>query len=102
MVKSFIILAHGVKLNAAVFFHGIFTLGNVGTVVNYHSILITLAPDANFIKPFTSVIYCHSKKIPPFCSIKLYYLSNYHGMAVNNQGISFITLASEEQYPILR
>ncbi len=44
-------------------------------------------PGANVIKLFTPVIYCHSMVIPSFCVIKLYYLGNYHGMAVNYQGI---------------
>ncbi len=42
---------------------------------------------ANVIKLFTTVIYCHSMVIPSFCVIRLYYLGNYHGMAVNYQGI---------------
>jgi hypothetical protein len=44
-------------------------------------------PGANVIKIFTAVIYCHSMVIPSFCVIKLYYLGNYHGMAVNYHGI---------------
>jgi hypothetical protein len=44
-------------------------------------------PGANVIKLFTMVIYCHSMAIPSFCAIKLYYLGNYHGMAVNYHGI---------------
>jgi hypothetical protein len=44
---------------------------------------ITLSPGAYVIKLFTAVIYCHSMLIPSFCVIKLYYLGNYHGMAVN-------------------
>jgi hypothetical protein len=48
---------------------------------------ITLTPGANVIKLFTAVIYCHSMVIPSFCVIKPYYLGNYHGMAVNYQGI---------------
>jgi hypothetical protein len=39
------------------------------------------------IKLFTVIIYCHSMVKPSFCVIKLYYLSNYHGLAVNNLGI---------------
>jgi len=39
------------------------------------------------IKLFTPVIYCHSMAIPSFCVIKLYYLGNYHGMAVIYCGI---------------
>jgi hypothetical protein len=38
---------------------------------------------ANVIKNLTVVIYHHSMVIPPFCAIKLYYLGNYHGIAVN-------------------
>ncbi len=38
-------------------------------------------------KLFTAVIYCHSMVTPSFCVIKLYYLGNYHGMAVNYHGI---------------
>jgi hypothetical protein len=48
---------------------------------------ITLAPGANVIKLFTAVIYCHSMVISSFCVIKVYYLGNYHGMAVNYHGI---------------
>jgi hypothetical protein len=48
---------------------------------------IKLPPGANVIKLFTMAIYCHSMVIPPFCVIKLYYLGNYHGMAVNYHGI---------------
>jgi hypothetical protein len=43
-------------------------------------------PWANVIKLFTAVIYHHSMVIPSFCVIKLYYLGNYHGMAVNYHG----------------
>ncbi len=46
-----------------------------------------LKPGANVIKLFTAVIYCHSMVISSFCVIKLYYLGNYHGMAVNYDGI---------------
>ncbi len=42
---------------------------------------------ANVIKLFTVVIYYHSMVIPSFCVIKLYYLGNYLGMAVNYHGI---------------
>ncbi len=48
---------------------------------------ITLAPGANVIKLFTAVSYCHSMVISSFCVIKLHYLGNYHGMAVNYHGI---------------
>ncbi len=56
-------------------------------MVNYRGIFITFAPGANVIKLFTVVIYCHSMVIPSFSVIKLYYLGNYHGMAVNYHGI---------------
>jgi hypothetical protein len=46
-----------------------------------------LAPGANVTKLFTTVIYHHSMFIPSFCVIKLYYLGNYSGMALNYQGI---------------
>jgi hypothetical protein len=42
---------------------------------------------ANVIKHFTMVIYCHSAVILSFSVIKLYYLGNYVGMAVNYRGI---------------
>ncbi len=45
-------------------------------------------PGANAMKHFTVVIYCHSMVILSFCVIKLYYLGNYCGMAVNYHGIS--------------
>jgi hypothetical protein len=41
MVKSFAILAHGGKLK----YCGILSLENVGIVVNYRSIFMTLAPE---------------------------------------------------------
>jgi hypothetical protein len=44
-------------------------------------------PGAKVIKLFTAVNYCHSMVIPSFCVIKLYYLGNYHGMAVNYNSI---------------
>ncbi len=50
-----------------------------------YSYLVT--PGANVIKLFTVVTYCHSMVIPSFCVIKLYYLGNYLGMAVNYHGI---------------
>ncbi len=61
------------------------------TIVNYdHQNILysighkvrTVPPGANVIKLFTMVIYCHSMAV-----IKLYYLGNYHGMAVNYHGI---------------
>jgi hypothetical protein len=39
--------------------------------------------EANVIKLFTVVIYCHSIVVLSFCVIKFYYLGNYCGMAVN-------------------
>jgi hypothetical protein len=41
------------------------------------------APGANVVKLFTAVIYHYSKVIPSVCVLKLYYLGNYYGMAVN-------------------
>ncbi len=48
---------------------------------------ITLAPGANVIKLFTTVIYHHYKVILSFCVIKLYHPGNYHGNPVNYHGI---------------
>jgi hypothetical protein len=39
------------------------------------------------LKLFTVVIYHHSTVIPSFCVIKLYYLGNNCGMAVNYHDI---------------
>ncbi len=40
-------------------------------------------------------MYCHSMVISSFCVIKLYYLGNYHGMAVNYHVLNcFITVAN--------
>jgi hypothetical protein len=47
-----------------------------------------MTPGANVIKLFTAVIYHDSMVIPSFCVIKLYYLGNFCGMAVNYCGIS--------------
>jgi hypothetical protein len=47
----------------------------------------TPLPGANVTKLFTAVIYCHSKLIPSFHVMKLNYLGNYNGMAVNYHGI---------------
>jgi hypothetical protein len=38
---------------------------------------------------FSGVIYCHSMVIPSLCVIKLFYLGNNHGMAVNYCGIFY-------------
>ncbi len=46
-----------------------------------------MRPGVNVIKLFTIVIYYHSMVIPSLCVIKLYYLGNYHGMAVNYHDI---------------
>ncbi len=45
-----------------------------------------MTPGANVIM-LPAVIYHHSMAILSFCVIKLYYLGNYHGMAVNYCGI---------------
>jgi hypothetical protein len=42
-----------------------------------------MTPGVGEIKLFTTVIYHHSTVMPSFCVIKLYYLGNYCGMAVN-------------------
>jgi hypothetical protein len=44
-------------------------------------------PRINVIKHFTVVIYCHSMVILSSCVIKLHYLGNYCGLAVNYDGI---------------
>jgi hypothetical protein len=49
--------------------------------------LVKWTPGANVIKHFTAVIYHHSTVIPSFCVIKLYYLENNSGMAVNYHNI---------------
>jgi hypothetical protein len=41
---------------------------------------------------FTMAIYRHSMAILLFCVIKLYYLGNYHGMAVNYTGKKFYNI----------
>jgi hypothetical protein len=48
----------------------------------------SIGPGTNAIKLFVVVIYCHFKITPPFCVVELYYLGNYHGIAVNYYGIS--------------
>ncbi len=42
---------------------------------------------ANVIKLFTAVIHCHFKVTLSFSVIKLSYLSNFCGMAVNYYGV---------------
>ncbi len=44
------------------------------------------------MKLFAAVICHYSMVILTFSVIKLYYLGNYHGMAVNYHGKKFITL----------
>jgi hypothetical protein len=59
-------------------------------MVIYYGIVycfITLAPGANVMKLFTMAIYHYSMVIPSFCVIKLNYLGNYRGMAINFCGI---------------
>jgi hypothetical protein len=59
---------------------------DTATIIAVKSFIVQ-APGPNEMKLFTVVIYCHSMVIPSFCVIKQHYLGNYHGMAVNNQGI---------------
>jgi hypothetical protein len=59
-------------------------------MVNYRSILITLAPGPIVIKLVAAVIYRHSMVILSFCVIKQHYLGNQCGMAVNYLGICVI------------
>jgi hypothetical protein len=56
-------------------------------VNKFTSLYVTLTPVANVIKLFRAVIYHHSTLKPSFCVVKLYYLGNYCGMAVNYHGI---------------
>jgi hypothetical protein len=49
--------------------------------------------EAKIIKLFTLVIYCHSMAILSFRVLKLYYLVNCRGMAVNYHGKSLIKMA---------
>jgi len=54
----------------------------------YHEIIIKyLAHEANVIKSFTAIIYCHSTEILSFCAIKQNYHDCYCGRAVNYYGI---------------
>ncbi len=46
-----------IYLETAVIYHGILTLENVSTAVNYRGMFITFAPEANPIKLFTAVVY---------------------------------------------
>jgi len=55
-----------------------------------------LAPEANVIKLFTAVIYCHSMVISSFCVIKQYYDGNYHGMAVSNTTVIYHGISTLE------
>ncbi len=62
-------------------------------IVNYdRKTFIVQATEANAIKLFTMPIYCHSMVLLSFCVIKHYYLSNYHRMAVEYHGKSFMTV----------
>ncbi len=45
-----------IYLDTAVIYHGILTLENVSTAVNYRGIFITFVPEANPITLFTAVI----------------------------------------------
>jgi hypothetical protein len=47
----------------------------------------SLQSGANVIKLFTAVIYHHTTVTPSFCVLKLYYLGNYCGIAVNYHSI---------------
>ncbi len=56
------------------------------TLFTVDSLPITLYLETsrvNVIQLFTAVIYHHYMVILSFCVSKLYYLGNYHGMAVN-------------------
>jgi len=57
MAKSSKTLATVVNLNTAIIINRILTLGNVGTMVNYYRIFITLAPGSNVMKLFTIANY---------------------------------------------
>jgi hypothetical protein len=60
----------------------------------YHSFTTKAGgPGAYVIKLFMKVIYCNSMVIQSFSALKLYYLGNYNGMAVNYQGKKFIIWA---------
>jgi hypothetical protein len=50
-------------------------------------ILHSLPIEANVLKLFAAVVYCHFKVIPSFCVIKLYYHGNYCEIAANYYGI---------------
>ncbi len=52
-----------------------------------HIMFMKLTPGADVIKRFTVLNNCHSIVIPSFRVIKVYYLNNYCGMAVNYNGI---------------
>jgi hypothetical protein len=49
---------------------------------------LNAAPGANVLN-FTVVVYCHSMVILSMSVIKLYYLSNYCGMAVNHPALIY-------------
>ena len=48
---------------------------------------MTLTPGPNVIKLFTAAVYHHSMVIPSFGVVKIQYLGNFSGMAVNYQSI---------------
>jgi hypothetical protein len=70
--------------NTEVIYRGNFN-STTSRVKNYCGILF-LKSGANVIKLFTAVIYLHSTVIPSLCVIKLCYLGNYCGMAINFHG----------------
>jgi hypothetical protein len=59
------------------------------TVVTYDckNMFIVQATGGFDVKLFTSVIYHHSMVILSFCVIKQHYERDYHGLAVNYNGI---------------
>ncbi len=56
---------------------------NTATITVFRNFIVG-ALKVNGIKPFTVVIYCHSMVILSLCVINF---SNYHEMAVNDQGV---------------
>jgi hypothetical protein len=57
-------------------------LGGLGHSPDNLHLHFKVFKDANVIKLFTTVIYCHSMVILSFCVIKQHYLGNYCRMAV--------------------
>jgi hypothetical protein len=74
-------------------YHGILTLEKGGTTVNYHCIVITLAPWSQCYK---TLIYRHSTVTTSFCVFKQYYDGNYCGMAVSNTMIIYRGISTLE------